>query len=95
MHSIPKSWKDALITNFLVFQGHHLIKNQTYCLNKLNSEEIYSILIESSDSKPSFQWYYIFFQNSSLAWETISVLSRIVTKNSRLRIFQYKLLNNV
>ena len=31
IHSIPKSWKDALIANLeniknLVFQGHHLIK---------------------------------------------------------------------
>ena len=73
IHSIPKSWKDAFIVNSeniknLVFEGHHLIKNhQIYCLNKLSSKEIYNILIESTDSKPSTQIYYkIFFQNSNI-----------------------------
>ena len=37
----------------------------------------------------------IFFQNSSLDWKTLYVLPRIVTKDSRLRVFQCKLLNNV
>ena len=52
IHSIPTSWKDALTGNLdniknPVFKGHHLIKNhQIYCLNKLNSKDIYSILIE-------------------------------------------------
>ena len=77
----------------LVFQGHNLVKNhRIYCLNKLNRKEIFSILIESGDSKPSPQWYYnFFFQNSNLDWKTIYVLPRIVTKDSRLRVFQYKL----
>ena len=102
IHSIPKSWKDAFIANSeniknLVFEGHHLIKNhQIYCLNKLSSKEIYSILIESTDSKPSSQMYYKnIFQNSNLDWKTIYMLPRIVTKDSRLQVFQYKLLNNV
>ena len=102
MHSIPKSWKDAFIVNSdiiknLIFEGHHLIKNhQIYCLNKLNSREIYNILIESTDSKPSAQIYYkFFFQKSNLDWKTIYMLPRIVTKDSRLQEFQYKLLNNV
>ena len=102
MHSIPKSWKDAFIVNSeiiknLIFEGHHLIKNhQIYCLNKLTSKEIYNILIESTDSKPSAQIYYKnFFQNTNLDWKTIYMLPRIVTKDSRLQVFQYKLLNNV
>ena len=86
--SIPKSWKDALIADLeniknLVFQDHHLIKNhQIYCLNKLNSKEIYSILIESGNSKPSSQLYYKnVSHNSNLDWKTIYVLPRIVTKD--------------
>ena len=61
IHSTPKSWKDAFIASSeniknLVFEGHHLIKNhQIYCLNKFSSKEIYSILIESTDLKPSSQ----------------------------------------
>ena len=101
MHSIPKSWKDAFIVNSeiiknLIFEGHHLIKNhQIYCLNKLNSKEIYNILTESTDSKPAQIYYQIFFQNSNLDWKTIYMLLRIVTKDSRLQVFQYQLLNNV
>ena len=102
IHSIPKSWKDAFIANSeniknLVFEGHHLIKNhQIYCLNKLSSKDIYSILIESGDAKPSSQFYYEnIFQNPNLDWKTIYMLPRIVAKDSRLRLFPYKLLNNV
>ena len=91
IHSIPKSWKDALMAKSeniknLVFQGHHLIKNQQiYRLNKLNCKEIYSILIQSDDSKPSFQLYYKnIFRNSYLDWKTIYVLPRIATKDSKL-----------
>ena len=48
IHSIPKSWKDALIANL------ENTKNLEgfFCLNKLSSKEIYSILVESSDPKP-------------------------------------------
>ena len=73
MHSIPKSWKDAFIVNSetiknLIFEGHHLIKNhQIYCLNKLNSKEIYNILIESTAQI----YYKFFFQNSNLDWKAI------------------------
>ena len=97
MHSVPKSCKDALIANSaniknLVFQSHHLIKNhQFYCLNKLITKEIYSILIQSGGSKSSSQLHYKNgFQNSNLDWKTIYVLPRIATKDSRLRVFQYK-----
>ena len=62
----------------------------------MNSKEIYSILTESSHSRLSFQLYYKnVFQNSDLDWKTIYMLPCIVTKDSRLRVFQYKLLNNV
>ena len=47
IHAIRKSWKDALVANFirnvknLVFQNHQVIKSyQIYCLNKSNSQEI-------------------------------------------------------
>ena len=87
IHSIPKSWKDALTANLeniknLVFEGHHLIRShQIYCLNKLNRKEIYSILTESSDSKPSQLYYKNVFENSNLDWKTIYMLPRTVTKD--------------
>ena len=40
-------------------------------------------------------YYKNIFQNSNLDWTTIYMLPRIVTKDSRRQVFQYKLLNNV
>ena len=34
------------------------------------------------------------FQNSNLDWKTTYVLTRIATKDSRIRVFQYKFLDN-
>ena len=36
-----------------------------------------------------------FFQNSNLDWEIFYVVPCIVTKDSRLWVFQYKLLNKM
>ena len=64
IHSIPKYWKDALIANSeniknLIFQAQHITKNhQIYCLNKLNSKEIYTILTESGVSVSHSRLYY-------------------------------------
>ena len=58
IQSFPKSCKDGLIPNIenienLVFQGCHLTKtSSSHCLKKMNRNKIYSILIESGDSKP-------------------------------------------
>ena len=63
IHSIPKSWKQALIANIeniknLFFQGHLSIKNhQIYCLKRVNSNKICSILTESCNSKSSSLLY--------------------------------------
>ena len=73
----------------LFLQGHHVIKN-----HQIYRKEIYSILIESDDSKPPQLYYKNVFRNSNLDWKTIYVLPRIATKDSRLGVFQYKLLNN-
>ena len=62
----------------------------------MSSKRIYYLLIESSNSKPSSQMYSKnVFQNSNLDWKAFYMLPCVVTKDSRLRVFQYKLLNNV
>ena len=48
-----------LLFPVIIFLTRQIFKiHQIYCLNKLRRKEIYSILIESSDSKPSSQLYY-------------------------------------
>ena len=102
INALPKSWKETFLTNEgnlnnLVIHDHHLLKkNQIYSLNKLNSKELYNIQIASNDVKPTSQLHYEqVFQSSNLEWKEIYLLPRLVTLDSNLRIFQYKLLNNI
>ena len=66
------------------------------CLTKLNSNELYKIQIIINYKKPTSQSYFEkIFKNSNLDWKTIYLLPRIATVDTTIRVFQYKLLNNV
>ena len=102
LHAIPKSWKEDLskvkenIHN-LIIQDHHIIrKHHMYFLNRLNTKEIYNFLIAQKEEQTASRLYYQKkFSNSNLDWKKIYLLVCIVTKDSTLRAFQFKLLNNV
>ena len=102
LHAIPKSWKEDLskvkenIHN-LIIQDHHIIrKHHMYFLNRLSSKEIYNFLIAQKEEQTASRLnYQKKFSNSHLDWKKIYLLVRIVTKDSTLRAFQFKLLNNV
>ena len=81
----------------LIINEHHLIKkHQIYCLEKLNSRELYNTQLILNVEKPTIQTYFEKkIQNPELEWEDIYTLPRRVTINTNLRIFQYKLLHNV
>ena len=65
-------------------------------MNKLNSATLYEILIEANKIKPTSQTYFEnLFSNFNLDWKSIYLLPRRVTLDTNLRMFQYKLLNNV
>ena len=65
-------------------------------LNKLNSATLYEIFIEVNKIKPTSQTYFEnLFSNFNLDWKSIYLLPRRVTLDTNLRMFQYKLLNNV
>ena len=67
-----------------------------YFLNRLSSKEIYNFLIAQKEEQTASRLYYQKkFSNSNLDWKNIYLLVRIVTKDSTLRAFQFKLLNNV
>ena len=66
------------------------------CFTKLNSNELYKIQIIINYKKPTSQSYFEkIFKNSNLDWKTIYLLPRIATVDTTIRVFQYKLLNNV
>ena len=99
---IPKSWKEELsrsnhISDALSVYDHHMIKkNQIYSLDKCNSKELYCIQISLNNSKTRSQLCFEnFFQIKDIDWKHIYLLPRRVTVDTNLRIFQYKILNNV
>ena len=79
------------------FQDHHLTgKHHMNFLNRLSSKEIHNFLISQNKEKTSSRRYYQKKLNdSNLDLKNIYLLVRIVTKDRKLRAFQFKLLNNV
>ena len=65
-------------------------------LNKLNCATLYETLIAANKIKPTSQTYFEnIFSNFKPYWKSIYLLPRRVTLDTNLRMFQYKLLNNV
>ena len=65
-------------------------------LNKLNSATLYEILIDANNIKPASQTYFEnIFSNFKPDWKSIYLLPRRVTLDANLRMFQYKLLNDI
>ena len=81
----------------IIYLSHHLVKNnKIVALEKLHSKEIYSFTIYQNMSTPTSQQYFkTLFPHLNLGWKLIYFLPRILSKNTSLRAFQYKLLNNV
>ena len=94
IHAIPRAWKEMFLEcgnniNDIIITEHHLIKkHQIYCLEKLNSRELYNMQLILKVEKPTAQTFLEkIFQNPELEWKDISTLLRRVTINTNLRIF--------
>ena len=65
-------------------------------MNKPDSATLYEILIDAKKIKPTSQAYLEnLFSNFKPNWKRIYLLPKRVTLDTNLRMFQYKLLNNV
>ena len=102
IHALPQHWKESLNNfagnlNNLYIQDHHLIKyNTIYSLEKLNTKELYHMQLLLKYVKPACQNYHERrFDGYNFDWKLIHKLPRITTYDAKIRIFQYKLLNNV
>ena len=102
LHEVLKSWKNHLSnvkdnTHNLVFHEHHLIrKHHLYFLNALSNKEIYNFHITKNKETTSSKLYYQNkFNDNNFDWKNIYLLVDNVPKDSKLRAFQFKLLNNV
>ena len=100
--SIPQRWKIIIKGNYenatnLIIHDHHLVKgSRVTALDKLTSTEIYSILISRAQNKPSSNIYFENLYNDyNIDWTAIHMLPRLITYNTYMQSFQYKILNNV
>ena len=84
-------------TSFLVVKDHHLLKGSgIIILEKLNSKELYSLLISAIEYQPTSRKYFDnLFPNIELTWKEIYLTARKATSNSYLRCSHYKIINNV
>ena len=102
VHAIPKLWvaalnKDLLLSiNFAIYD-HNLIKKcQLYILSKLVSKELYNISLCSLCGKLTSQIYCEKLLGiTNLNWKEIYILPRKVSMHTNLRMFQFKILNNI
>ena len=76
---------------------HNMIKkNQVYALSKLDSKELYMIQVLLKYTKPTSQRYFEkHFSQPNIDWKKNYILPRVVTVDNRIRVFHYKLLNNI
>lgn len=82
-------------TNLLVVEDYHFTKGlKIDILEKLNSRELYSVLISAIDHQPNSQKYFNkLILNTKLPLEKIYLIVGIVTVNSYLCCFLNKIVN--
>ena len=74
----------------------NLLKNTLIGTEKLNSRQLYSILVYRHLFTPTSQNYFIeLFKTESFDWKLVYLLPCLITIDSYFRSFQYKMLNNV
>ena len=68
--------------------------NNLYCLNKLGSRKLYQTQISEKYKKTILQSYYEkYFNNIDFDWKSMYLLSHIIIVDTKLKVFQYKMLN--
>ena len=74
--ALPKTWEDKILkdkgnTKKLVTFDHHSVRNSQICsLNKLNSKELYLVLVDRNTLKLTAQNYFEnLFETSQFNWE--------------------------
>ena len=100
--SISNSWKKTLMNNRgncrnFLYPNHHSIKNNSIlAFNKLTPAELYSLSIFVRNTIPTTQKYYKdTLPNVEVEWKDVYLLPRRVTIDTKLRMFQYKVFNNI
>ena len=100
--ALPKTIEDIILKdkrnakNSVIFDHHTVKKSQICSLNKLNSKELYFILVDANTIKPTAQNNFEnLFESSEFNWKKIYFLIRNTTLDIKARMFQYKVLHNI
>ena len=94
---LEKIRKETDNSDNLLLPNHHLIKKNTLIgIEKLNSRQLYSLLVYTHPFTPTSQKYLNeLLKTDSFDWKQIYLLPRLVTLDSYSCSFQYKILNYV
>ena len=101
VNTLPIAWRreirNSTFNPNILFTGQGLqYRGRLLSLKKLISKEIYNMIVNLNDELPTAQYYFAnCFPESFLKWCKIYPLPRIVTRDSSLRLLQYKILNNI
>ena len=100
INTIQSNWKNIIkqnndINTFTITQHHFIRNSRVLTVQKATSKELYWILITTLKLKPTSQKYFEKkFTDLNLDWKEIYMIPRIVSSNTHMRCFQYKVLNN-
>ena len=96
IHSIPNHLlNDKGNCKNILYLNHHLIKtNQILAIGKLKKTIPFIYFLK--DELPTSQKYFCnIFTNLQVEWKEFNLLPRKVSIETNLRMFQYKILNNI
>ena len=81
----------------IIYLNHYLIKNnQILAIEKLIPKELYSLSIVLKYELPTSQKYFCnIFPNLQVEWKKMYLFPRKASNDTNLRMFQYKILNNI
>ena len=92
--TLEKPWKQSIkeqntnLNSGSIYGNHLIKKSQVYSLGKLNSKELFNILILGNYKKPTSQGYFeSFFDSSTFNWKDIYLLPRKTTINTKHHSF--------
>ena len=92
--SIPTAWKSNLRDSFSCTPPRNDLQNEGMAC--ISSRMAYQKLIQPLSKQPTSQLYFAKVLGfGRVEWKKVYMLPRIVTIESSLRAFQYKILNNI
>ena len=101
INAIPSNWKNIVkqnndINTFTTTQHPFIRNSRVFTVQKATSKELYWILLTTVNHKPTLQKYFEKeFTDPSLDWKEIYMTPRIVSSNTYMKYFQYRILNNI